>query len=333
MPRKPERPPVSKIYPYSTRETIKHLVNPLSAFSRCESAAFVRQALTHALKRDLTPINPNYELIPSLTMISLCDGLRHSKDKFIAIQDEKHINQAAIIAATNLRNARVLFEQADSVSEEVRPIPFYYGALSFFEFITKVIVRRERVGNPGHGMSISCESDGWNFNEDWTKKCWVNFSQSGSGDFPFIVDALTLGGWPSFFSSFRFHRDHKQAPWEPRKNPAPLLKPGKMSLDFLCHFDRQKYVADNPNVEGWLQGSNSDMVWTMTTLLMDFVIVFIASNLARYYIPAWQGIVAAEKSSIYNDIREAYSGVSEALPYYFEGEYPFQYSFGTRIPQ
>lgn len=330
MPRKTDQHWGGRFYTHATRETIAHLANPLAAFSRCESPAFVRHAIDHALKKDLAPIAKSKDLLPTSQMISLSDGIRHSNDTIRAIEIGDDINNTASIAATNLRNARVFFQQATRVTEEVRPILYYYGALSFLEFITRVIVRREKVGNPGHGVSVSCGSDGRDFNKDWARnKCRIEFGTSG--DFPFIVDTLTLAGWPSLFSTFRLHKETKITPWELKENPDSLFKMKKMSLDLLCNFDHHKYLADHPDLNSWLRGEEPRMVWKTTALLMDFLVVFIASNLARYYIPAWHAIIEAEKSSIYNDIREAYSSVSEKLPYHFESEYPFQYSFETRL--
>jgi len=74
------------------------------------------------------------------------------------------------------------------------------------------------------------------------------------------------------------------------------------------------------------------MVWKVTDLLLDVIVVYVAASLARYYTPAWNEIIEANHSDIYNDIRAAYHNVAEGLPLFFEDEYPFQYSYQTRIP-
>lgn len=73
----------------------------------------------------------------------------------------------------------------------------------------------------------------------------------------------------------------------------------------------------------WLKGTRRDMVFRLTALLLDFVVVFVSSSLARYQIPAWQALVEARKVSLFNDISVAYRSVSEDLPYYFSDEHPF----------
>jgi hypothetical protein len=151
-----------------------------------------------------------------------------------------------------------------------------------------------------------------------------------SGDFPFFVDALTIAGFPSLFSGFRLHRESKSHPLEARPNPAPLLR-DKYSLFSLCNFDFERHLQENPGVDMWLVGTSPDMVWKMTSLLFDFIIVYTASVLARYYVPAWREIVDATKTDLYNDIRASYRGVAELTAYYFSDEHPFQYSFNTRV--
>jgi hypothetical protein len=220
----------------------------------------------------------------------------------------------------------VFFEQAQNASDEIRPILYYYGSTYFLEFVASVLVRRDGV-NPSHGVKVTCGSDGSDFDDNWPKKS-CSIESKDSGDFSFFVDALTVSGLPSFFSGFRLYRDSNDEPWKVIKNPSPLLSGNKkITLDMLCNFDQKEYLEDNPDVAKWLDGTDSNIIWKTSTLLMDFLIVFIASNLARYYIPAWRGIVEASKSSIYNDIRLAYKNVSEELPHFLESQYPFVYSF------
>jgi hypothetical protein len=328
MPRNP-RPPRRLASNFLTRDVIQHLANPVSAYSRCESAAFVRKALTHAIEKDLVAVAEGVDLVPTSMATSRGVQFQRSNDLLRAVSSEQDRKRAAVAASAKLKNARTLFEQATNATEETRPILYYYGALSFMEFICLLIVRRERHGSPSHGLTVSCDSEGWEFDKNWPRNsCRVEMHSSG--DFPFFVDALTVGGWPSYFSGYRLHQDNKRAPWEARRNPAPVFSNEKVSLDLLCNFDRDTYLTDNPAIVRWLEGTDRTMVWEITTLLMDFVVVYVASSLARYYIPAWQAIVEAEKSSVYNDIRTAFNSISEALPHFFRDKKPFEYSFETK---
>lgn len=131
------------------------------------------------------------------------------------------------------------------------------------------------------------------------------------------------------FSTFRLHQETKDAPWTVKRNPAPLAVE-KVSLDYLCNFDFEQYVNADKEASQWLTGSNLKHVALMTEFLVDFVIVFTASSLSRYYLIAWNHILQAHKSPIYNDIRHAYRTVSLDAPWFFADQMPFTYSFGTR---
>jgi hypothetical protein len=309
-------------------DAIRHALTPLLNYSRCESPAFVRRALTHAIRKDLSPVSAHIELVPSASTVSLGATSQRSKCILKSIDGEEEIKRAATEASAQLKKARLFFEQAQVVGEEIKPILYYYGGTYFLDFVCLNLVRREPGG--GHGLSVHADSKGWDFDRDWARaKCRVQVESIG--DFPFYIDALTVSGWATLFSGYRLHKKTKSDPWIVRENPAPLFSKA-VSLDLLCNFDREKYLKANPSLKDWLVGAPSDMIWKLTSLLMDLMVVYVAASLARYYTPAWTHIIEADQDDIYNDILAAYRGVSEGLALFFEDEYPFQYSYETRIP-
>lgn len=331
MPRNPPGNTEKLIHPGVAINAIRHALSPLSNYSRCESPAFVRRALTHAIQKDLTPASPYHvELVPSASTVSLGANNQRSKDTLKAIENDDHIKRAAIEAAAQLKKARLFFEQAESVGEEIKPILYYYGGTYFLDFICLNLVRREPGGSPGHGLHVTTDSEGWDFDREWArKKCRVHVDSTG--DFPFYVDALTVSGRVTLFSRFRLHRDTKSDPWVVQENPFPLFL-RKASLDLLCNFDQKQYLENYPEVKDWLVGTDAKVVWKLTSLMMDLMIVYVAASLARYSTPAWTQIIEANRDDIYNDIRAAYHSISEGFALFFEDEHPFQYSYYTRIP-
>lgn len=331
MPRNPPARTTKLISPGVGIDAIRHALSPLLNFTRCESPAFVRRALTHAIRKDLGSVSPYAEFIPRASTVLLGEATRRSKDKLKAIESEEDIKHAAIEASSQLRKARTFFEQADAVGDEIKPILYYYGGTYFLDFVCLNLVRREPGGSPGHGLSLTADSKGWDFDKNWARnKCRVQIE--ATGDFPFYIDALTVSGWVSLFSAFRLHQDLKADPKTVRENPAPLFRNQKASLDLLCNFDMDRYLKDYPDVDKWMIGTPKEMVWRLTSLLLDLMVVYVAASLARYYTPAWNQIIEANQSDIYNDIRAAYRGVSEGFALFFEDEHPFQYSYETRIP-
>jgi hypothetical protein len=330
MPRTPAERVTNILYPSVGINALRHALFPLLNYSRCESPAFVRRALEHAIRKNLEPVSPYVDLIPSVSTIMLRENNQRSRDTLKPIENSDHIKQAAAEASAQLKKARLFFEQAERAEEEIKPILYYYGGTYFLDFICLNLVRREPVGSPGHGLSVTTDSKGWDFDREWArKKCRVQVGVTG--DFPFYIDALTISGWTTLFSRFRLHKNSKPDPWKLQINPAPLFQQ-KVSLDLLCNFDKDKYIKDNPEVQEWLQGTNQDMIWKLTFLMMDLMIVFVAASLSRYYTPAWTGIIEANQDDIYNDIRSAYRSICEWFPLFFEDEHPFQYSYDTRIP-
>lgn len=317
-----------RIHLQVTREAINALASPLSLYERCESAAFVRQALERAARNDLMPPFPGNERLPTSATIALGTSSYRSRGTLQAITGEEHRKQAALNAAAHVGNARIYFEQARVVTESVRPVLYYYGALSFLDFVTFCVVRRD-AGTGAHGLSLTADSDGSRFDKDWPRQCRVEMQDTG--DFPFFVDALTVAGWPSLFSGFRLHKETKPDPWEKVPNPEPLMS-RKLSLALLCGFNFDRYVAERPALGTWLEGADRRNIQEVTDSLVQFVLAFAASSLARYYIPAWRAIVAGEKSSIYNDARAAYAKLAEGMPYFFSEEGLFKHSFEISIP-
>jgi len=317
-----------RIHSQVTRETINALASPLSLYERCESAAYVRQALEHAAQNDLTPPFLGNERLPTSRTIALGTDSYRSTGTLRAFAGEEDRKQAALNAAVHVGNARVYFEQARIVTEAIRPVLYYYGALSFLDFITFCVVCRDP-GAGAHGLSVTADSDGSRFDRGWPGRCRVRMSCTG--DFPVFVDALTVAGWPSLFSGFRLHKETKPDLWRKVENPAPLMSQS-LSLAVLGEFSFDRYVAENPAVGTWLDGADRKKIQAVTEYLVQFVIVFASSSLARYYIPAWRAIVAGEKTSTYNDVRAAYTGVAEGLPYFFSDEGLFKDSFGVSVP-
>lgn len=54
--------------------------------------------------------------------------------------------QVAIEAAAYVRNARTYFDQARATTEAVRPVLYYYGGLSFLDFVASFLIHRDGSG-------------------------------------------------------------------------------------------------------------------------------------------------------------------------------------------
>jgi hypothetical protein len=80
---------------------------------------------------------PNPSLAVRRSVQSINFQVRKETDE--AIDHEKRRNDAARDAATFLMNSRVYWEQARNTVETIQPINYYYGGISFLEFITSCL--------------------------------------------------------------------------------------------------------------------------------------------------------------------------------------------------
>lgn len=314
----------TEVFTQVTRETLVQLLRPVDRFAKCENPSHTRRAILHALDKDLGKISPYVDLVPSTQTISLVSGHGRSARDLRAISTPEDANRAGLRAAAVLTNAMIMFEQAQEVAETARPILVYYGASSLLDFFCSCLVQRQGADH-AHGLTLTCDSDGRDYEDGWLRtKCRVKVKRVG--DFPHYVDALTLAGLPSLFSAFRLHKDAKPDPFVLMPNPRPLGA-GSLSLDLICNFDAQRYELDNPQITGWLKYADRDKVMAVTNLLLDFLLVYAASVLARYHIPAWRKIIEGERGAALNDFAAAYRAMSVDAAHFFARQWPFMYSF------
>ena len=114
MPRKPKIT-IGKLFNrYFSSSAIRQTLYPLMNYSRCESPAFVRKALNHAIKKDLKSISPYAEFIPNTERTTLGHNYQYSKGTIQSIENEEHINQASYEAATQLKKARYFLSKLKS---------------------------------------------------------------------------------------------------------------------------------------------------------------------------------------------------------------------------
>jgi hypothetical protein len=122
VPRNPAHPGSYRIFPNLTQETVRYLVSPIMLYSRCESPAVIAKGLKESQKG---------AALPSSVAIQMGREMYRCRDNPSALQDEAAYRSAGLVASASFRQARIFFEQARQVSEEVQPILYYYGALSF----------------------------------------------------------------------------------------------------------------------------------------------------------------------------------------------------------
>jgi hypothetical protein len=103
----PKNPKVvwNQYYTRPTRTQICQLLNPLSVFARCESAAHIRDALGKAQEE------AKRGFFPTAEMVSLGEEYRRCSEKLKALDTEERWKRAAVNAAAHLTTSRIYFQQ------------------------------------------------------------------------------------------------------------------------------------------------------------------------------------------------------------------------------
>jgi len=168
-----------------------------------------------------------------------------------------------------LSQAEYLGKIAKSAPIEAKPILYHYAENSLFSFFVYSIIAFTPTHSSSHGMQIR-----WNSNIDD-----IEVSFSDSGFFSRIVDCYTICGCESSFSSIEYNKTSqsftgRQHAFSLRNNPTIKVK------DLIQH---------RLNLGSTSSGFQCDVI--------DFVLLFVCSSLARYRPYMWIELTRGEKGT------------------------------------
>ena len=243
-----------------------------------------------------------------------------------------------------LRNASSFYEIAIKSNLETQPIYYYYSFLYFSSFISNTFLRFSSK-SPSHGLkTIFSDSSNNLYDRNLTKvkikniieeDIYVIFHKFGS--FQRFVDTLSLIGYQSIFSmfyiqshelnsqnlhylifnkeqrQFKFQNDNHFKIHENKSNTNYSKTISKYSLRVLCNYDLDKSINEATKYHG-----HDVSLYDVSLYLLSFLIIFVASNIARYKPYLWNIITRGEGTNIYTVIEDAYDNYSEFL-YEFKG--------------
>ena len=201
-----------------------------------------------------------------------------------------------------LRNSHEFWEQSQEVSEFVKPILYYYSYQQFSAFFIYTMFKWP-MRSSGHGMNCSLND---NMNEITVKFC-------NTGFFKRLVDTLIVLGNPTAFGScipfksedgFVFGENNIDL-----RMPNDEVNLGEI-LDFKPSAFAKEFKLKYPN-ESYDRGFDYRLI--------DYLVVYIASNIARYRPALWRTIIDGngEIQSRFNQrIRTAYLNYAEGVRSY-----------------
>ena len=187
---------------------------------------------------------------------------------------EKDLNKLADDNRIFLKNSHQLWMETQKVSDLIKPILFYYSWQQFAAFFIYSLLKWP---NPpmGHGVQYGSGKDPDNLQE-------VTIELREAGFFKRLVDSFVILGYPTAYGSWIPLRAHTY-----RKNEIETKIPtGKNKFVEILDFD-SKIFATSLNE----QFPNNSYVRHVDVLLTDFLIVFVASNIARYRPKLWINVL------------------------------------------
>lgn len=201
-----------------------------------------------------------------------------------------------------LRNSHEFWEQSQEVTEFLKPILYYYSYQQFSAFFIYTMFKWP-MRSSGHGISCSLNAD--------MEEIAVEFRDTGF--FKRLVDTLIVLGNPTAYGSWIPFGSGEGVVF--RENNVDLRMPtDKVNLvdilDFKPFAFAEEFKSKYPNAH-YDRG--------LDYRLTDYLVVFIASNIARYRPALWRTIIdgRGEIESRFNQkIRTAYINYAEGVRSY-----------------
>lgn len=204
--------------------------------------------------------------------------MKREKDDYpyaILAQDLEKLAHQNIIF---LRNANQLWSEAKNVTDSIRPILLYYSWQQFNAFFIYTLFNWGKPSQ-GHGVRYNLGVE----KPDEIEGISIEFHNNGF--FRRLVDTFVVLGNPSAYGPWIPLGENQGLFFEENRIESRLTL-NKMKLVDVLKFDPQKFDLEFKSIyPKRYYGSHID------TLLTDFLLIFIASNIARYRPHLWQDIL------------------------------------------
>lgn len=180
-----------------------------------------------------------------------------------------------------LRNSHDLWKETQKVTELIKPILFYYSWQQFAAFFIYTLFKWP---NPARGHGIRYLSGE---NPDNLREVEIEFQNKGF--FRRLVDSFVILGHPTAYGSWIPITTKTEMTY--LENKIGLRIPiGKIKFVEILDFEPRKFMVEfNKLYPHRYYGAHLDY------LLTDFLIVFVASNIARYRPKLWNSVLEGKQ--------------------------------------
>lgn len=207
------------------------------------------------------------------------------------LDDNPHVAEENVAL---LKNAIELWRSAAQTSDSVAPILFHYSWHCFNSFFVYTFFRWEPQHSASHGIHVSNFTD----NMDEIK---ITVSKDGNGLFQRLVDAWTCLGGSLAFSAYLPTFEKEKIEFQP--NQLYFLEESNcFSLAQLLSFNPVKDYARKYRQIGGKEKlvhnpSLSNSMIVPTRILQNYLILFVASSVARYRPILWTSALSGDTNS------------------------------------
>ena len=221
------------------------------------------------------------------------------REVYLVTEDYLSRNGVAEENVALLRNAIELWRSASQTTAAIAPLLFHYSWHCFNSFFAYTFFRWEPQHGSSHGIKIPSET----LSGDLTKLT-VSFHKDAKkggetrGIFQRLIDTWTLLGTSPAFSAFLPIFENNQFTFRPNQL-FQLEESNTIKLEHLLEFD----PVDDYERLYWKRFGRNDLIQNMsftnsmnlpTRILQSYLILFIASSVARYRPILWSSVLSGE---------------------------------------
>lgn len=219
--------------------------------------------------------------------------------RLIRVEDQEHlVHQNTIL----LKNAHEFWQKSQEVTEFIKPILYHYSFQQFSAFFIYSMFKWP-MRSSGHGMSCSLNKG--------INEITVHFRDRGF--FKRLIDTFIILGQPTAYGSWILF-ESKDGLLFGENNVSLRMPTDKISLVDILDF---KPLAFAKEIKAKYPNTNYDR--GLDYRFTDYLVVFIASNIARYRPALWRTIIdgSGKLESRFNQrIRTAYINYAEGVRSY-----------------
>ena len=211
-------------------------------------------------------------------------------------------NKTILYCTIFLKNAKEFFNSGKIASSDTAPIFYYYSISYLFSFLLYSLVVFNKP-KAHHGI--------YAIPDNGIKSIGYKYNIQG-GFFERVVHILSMLDYPSSFSSFISSiDDDDQRILVPQNSDISISNKKLILLDKLLEHDS---YTDYRKLGDDITYRIPELRYEKTSaILRDFILIFVASAIARYKPALWRKIYSGEHSKLILDFEKSFNNINDMI--------------------